>query len=529
VGPALDLGIPGYAEAEEIGRGGFATVYRARRQRLGDWVAIKLIDTVPDERALRRVNRELSALGRVGGHPNVVAVHDAGRRADGRPYIVMELVPGGTLGQQLSGGGPLPWAEVTEIGTVLAGALQWAHDRGVIHRDVKPENVLVDDRFTKPRDRIRLSDFGVAAIEGRSVTSAAWSVAHVAPEVVLDGAPPTTKADLYGLASTLYQLLDGEAPFIREGDETLAQVFARIHNGAIRDLRATGVPDPVATVIEQGLDRDPDARPETAAELATLLGTAAAKAGAAGAVLATDTTISAHPLAEPSAPGAGERRWPSRRIPVLLGGAASVLAGMIAINSLMLGDHTSGKKDAALPTTSSAVTSLVTAQPPTTSSSVRTTLALDDFVAFHDDQTGFSIKYPVTWLQHGSTSDNRLFISPATGDGEALSIRVIPILVPATTENLANFKAVTDGLVTATPSAKVLKQQAITLDGLMGYYYLYTYTDDATGVEAVHAHYFLFEGKRMFALIFQASPVADFQGLAGVFDTMAESFSVDRR
>ena len=111
------------------------------------------------------------------------------------------------------------------------------HQRGVIHRDLKPENVLVDDRFTDTRDRIRLSDFDLAAIEGRMSTSHGRSVAHVAPEVILDAAAPSIKADLDGLASTLWQLLDSEAPLVKDKDETLAQVFARMQAGAIPDLR----------------------------------------------------------------------------------------------------------------------------------------------------------------------------------------------------------------------------------------------------------------------------------------------------
>ncbi|MFN2505022.1 MAG: serine/threonine-protein kinase [Acidimicrobiales bacterium] len=280
--PVVDLGIPGYESAEEIGRGGFATVYRARRQRFGDWVAVKVIDTVPDERSLRRFERELEAMGKVAGHRNLVAVYDAGQRDDGRPYIVMELVPGGTLADRLRREGPLPWPEVVQIGVVLAAVLQWAHERGVIHRDVKPENVLVDDRFADTRDRIRLSDFGVATIQGRTATrSEIWTLAHAAPEMVLHGASPSARTDLYALASTLYRLLDGDAPFVRADDEAVATVFARMQQGTLRDLRARGVPDPLATVIEQGLDTDPERRPPTMAAFGSMLGETADGMGAA--------------------------------------------------------------------------------------------------------------------------------------------------------------------------------------------------------------------------------------------------------
>src|SRR5215213_6137290 len=165
---AVDLGIPGYEDGEEIGRGGFATVYAARRRGFGDLVAVKLMGAVPDDRSLRRFEDELAALGKVTGHRNLVTVYAADRRGDGRPYIVMELLPGGSLADQLSRRGPLPWTEVVEIGVVLAAVLQWVHDRGVLHRDIKPENVLIDDRFDEARDSMKLADFGVAAIQGRT-------------------------------------------------------------------------------------------------------------------------------------------------------------------------------------------------------------------------------------------------------------------------------------------------------------------------------------------------------------------------
>jgi serine/threonine protein kinase len=358
----VDLGIPGYGEAEEIGRGGFATVYRARRERLGDLVAIKLIDTVPDERVLRRFERELQAMGKVAGHRNLVAVHDADRRADGRPYIVMELIPGGTIAAEARRRGRLPWPEVVEIGVVLATVLQWAHDRGVIHRDVKPENVLVDDRFGAIRDRIRLSDFGVAAIEGRTVTSEMWTLAHAAPEMVLEGAAPSVKTDLYGLASTLYELLDGEAPFVREDDEALAQVYARIRRGTVRDLRDKGVPHAVAAVVHLGLASDPDDRPDTVAELAALLADAGARALTAAPAPLTQGRP-ARPADDVDAtveqrPGIGSHRHPAARFPgsrVLVPMLATALVVLVAGVAFLVSRHHPSRKAPVASRTTTAV------------------------------------------------------------------------------------------------------------------------------------------------------------------------------
>jgi hypothetical protein len=110
------------------------------------------------------------------------------------------------------------------------------------------------------------------------------------------------------------------------------------------------------------------------------------------------------------------------------------------------------------------------------------------------------------------------------GNNVAFTIRVLPIQVPATSANLVNFKTVTDGLVASNSTVKVLKEQAVTLNGMLGYYYFYTFTDGA--VQAVHAHYFLFSGNKMNILVFQSLP-DDFERMAPTFDRIAESFRSD--
>src|SRR5262245_18747366 len=131
--------IPGYDDPVEIGRGGFAVVYRARQDRLQRSVAVKVLTrAATGPAALERFERECAAVGALSGHPNVVAVHDAGTTADGRPYLAMELLAGGTLAQRFEAG-PLPVDDVLAIGAQLADALAVAHAAGVLHRDVKPE------------------------------------------------------------------------------------------------------------------------------------------------------------------------------------------------------------------------------------------------------------------------------------------------------------------------------------------------------------------------------------------------------
>lgn len=142
---------------------------------------------------------------------------------------------------------------------------------------------------------------------------------------------------------------------------------------------------------------------------------------------------------------------------------------------------------------------------------------------FRDPETGISVEYPRAWREvEVPVAEYRLAVD--AGNNAAFTIRVVPIQTPATAENLENFKAVTDGLVASNSTVKVLKEQAISLNGMLGYYYFYTFTD--RDVAAVHAHYFLFSGNKMNIIVFQTLP-DDFEPMAATFDKIAESFRSD--
>ena len=142
---------------------------------------------------------------------------------------------------------------------------------------------------------------------------------------------------------------------------------------------------------------------------------------------------------------------------------------------------------------------------------------------FRDPPNGITLEYPRSWKRvEVPVAEYRLALD--AGNNVAFTLRVVPIQTPATAQNLQNFKAVTDGLVASNPTVKVFKEQAISLNGMLGYYYFYTFTDGA--VEAVHAHYFLFSGHKMNILVFQTLP-DDFEPLAATFDRVAESFRSD--
>jgi len=258
--------VPGIVDAEPIGSGGFGRVYRARQPAFDRDVAVKLLDgRVDDDATARRFRRECRTLGTLAGHPNIVAVHDAGVTPAGNPYLVMPFLSRGSLTDELRRLGRLPWQRVAAIGVQLAGALHTAHQAGILHRDIKPANVLVSN-YGEPL----LADFGVAIEQTGTVgttTTSAITPAFCAPELLSSGGP-TVASDVYSLAATLYTLLTGRDPFARadrgaDGDSLMAMI-ARIVTLDPPDLRADGVPGPLAAVIESALAKNPADRPASA-------------------------------------------------------------------------------------------------------------------------------------------------------------------------------------------------------------------------------------------------------------------------
>ena len=275
-GIVSELEAEGYYDAEPVGRGGFGVVYRCRQPSLDRVVAIKVLSSDQDDLDLEHFDREQRAMGRVSGHPNIVPVLHSGLTFTGRPYIVMPYHSRDTLGSWIKGHGPLPVNEALTIGVRLAGALETAHRAGVLHRDVKPPNVLLTN-YGEPQ----LSDFGIARIVGSRETAAnllVGSPSYTAPEL-FEGRAASVAADVYGLAATVFTLLSGEPPFVfRSGENPIAFV-RRVMAGPIPDLRAKAVPDQVASALEVGLNTDPARRPSSAAALGQILRAAGAQVG----------------------------------------------------------------------------------------------------------------------------------------------------------------------------------------------------------------------------------------------------------
>lgn len=165
--------------------------------------------------------------------------------------------------------------------------------------------------------------------------------------------------------------------------------------------------------------------------------------------------------------------------------------------------------------------------PPTTSTRTAPTIADADLQGYRDDVVGFSLRYPKAWPKLvPAVGDIRLVVQ--AGDNDGFSVRVLPIQTEATEQNIENFKAVTDAVVFGDQRNKLLQEQLVRVNNRLAYYYLYTFEDEVTRNQGVHAHYFIFEGLRIFSIVFQSVPSDDFTRQAGIWDQIAESFLAEQ-
>jgi serine/threonine protein kinase len=249
--PASCPEIPGLTDLSLLAVGGYATIFRATQGSVGREVAVKVENrTLENERDQVRFLREARAAGRMSSHPHVVDLIDAGVTEDNHPYLIMELCAGSYHDKM-----PLPVAEVRQIGVKIAYALADAHDLGVVHRDVKPANILVSN-FGEPA----LADFGLAILaelRDPHVTLEVMTPAYAPPEA-FKRADPAPAGDVYALCATLYALLRGAPPRWQQeqppGLFTLIEMFGE----PVPDL--PGVPDSLVDLLRSGLCNDPQER-----------------------------------------------------------------------------------------------------------------------------------------------------------------------------------------------------------------------------------------------------------------------------
>jgi serine/threonine protein kinase len=254
-----------------LGRGGMGLVLEAFDSRLQRNVALKVLnpDLADDEIARQRFCREARAAASVT-HENVVAVHQVEKASDnGLPYIVMQLIAGESLEQRLKREPKLPLREIVRIGMQAAHGLAAAHAQGLIHRDIKPGNILLEP----PQDRVKLTDFGLArAVEDVRLTRTGYvsgTPLYMAPEQAL-GEQTDHRSDLFSLGAILYEMCAGQPPF--EGNSALA-ILKQITEAKHRPLRELNpeIPDWLALTVDKLLAKKPADRIQSAAMLAELL------------------------------------------------------------------------------------------------------------------------------------------------------------------------------------------------------------------------------------------------------------------
>jgi serine/threonine-protein kinase len=276
-----------------LGRGGMSEVYRASNPRLGNTIAVKLLtrELANDEIFRERFVRE-SRLAASLNHPNVIPIFDAGE-SDGMPYIAMRYVEGSDLEQLLEREGPLSAAATASIVSQIAAALDCAHSQGLIHRDVKPANILLEGNGDA--SHVYLSDFGVAKHGGSrsGLTSTGHfvgTVDYIAPEQI-EGKPVSGATDVYSLGCVLYQCLTAEPPFDRDSD--VAMIYAHlVEPPPLVSERRPDLPAGLDAVVSKALSKRPEDRYGTCRELVAALRAAAGLETAqtlGGAATADDT------------------------------------------------------------------------------------------------------------------------------------------------------------------------------------------------------------------------------------------------
>ncbi|WP_371669634.1 serine/threonine protein kinase [Streptomyces sp. NBC_00289] len=250
-----------YRLEKRLGRGGMGVVWRATDQLLGRQVAVKEIpldDTLSEEEARRQRDRTLREARAVAQlrHPHIIVVHDVVEH-DERPYIVMDLIGGGSLADRVSARGPVDAAEAARIGIGLLSALRTAHAAGVLHRDIKPANVLLE----ADTDRVVLTDFGIAQVAGATTLTETGSFVgspeYTAPER-MSGARTGPESDLWSLGALLCTVLSGESPFRRDS------LGGILHAVVFDEIRPPVQAGPLLPVVRGLLERDPERRLDAA-------------------------------------------------------------------------------------------------------------------------------------------------------------------------------------------------------------------------------------------------------------------------
>ena len=363
----IDILPPRYRSPKRIALGGMGEVYRATDSVLGRAVAVKLLSEryARDDSIRRRFTREALAAARLSGEPNIVTVFDVGEHAE-RPFIVMEYLGGGSLEERIRKEGAQEVGQALDWLEQAAAALDAAHRHGVVHRDVKPANLMLDRNGA-----VHVADFGIASAAGTDSLTMTGTVlgtaGYLSPEQA-QGERATPASDRYSLAVVAFELLSGRRPF--ESESITAEAMAHVNASvpSIAEL-CDGLPAELDAVFRQALAKDPARRFETAWEFVSEL--RAALAAAAGATRSFQPTAPTAPALSVLTP-ASRRRARRSPWPILVALLAlAAVAGAIAAIVLSSGSDKTKASAPPVPRTvtvttqgSTGVTTVTTQQPP---------------------------------------------------------------------------------------------------------------------------------------------------------------------
>ncbi len=260
-----------YRVKRVIGEGGMGVVYEAEHLSLGRVVAVKVLHPkrAQDREAISRLRHEARVAGTLG-HPNICAIHDMGRLDDGSPYLVMERLFGETLAQRLQSDGTLPVEDLVDIMLQVLSALAAAHQRGVVHRDLKPDNIFLSRREGMAPIP-KLLDFGISKAEDIEETmdvtgTAAGTPFYMAPEQARGERTLDHRVDLWAVGVILYECLTGQRPFVANNYNALLVKILSAPHRHVREL-APRAPIGLCRIIDKALSKDPNDRYQSAGEL----------------------------------------------------------------------------------------------------------------------------------------------------------------------------------------------------------------------------------------------------------------------
>ncbi|HET8652292.1 MAG TPA: protein kinase [Gaiellaceae bacterium] len=333
-----------YELLELIGKGGMSSVWKAHDRLLDRQIAIKVLHPhfTEDEEYVERFRREARSVAQLS-HPNIVTVIDRGEDA-GRQFIVFEYVEGENLKQLLERRGPMPVRDALVLALQMARALSFAHGRGLIHRDVKPQNVLLN-----ADGQAKMTDFGIARevdVQGVTITGTVLGTSeYIAPEQAR-GQQVDAQTDVYSLGVVLYELLTGAVPY--EGENFVTVALKHVNEPAPSVLeQRPDVPTRVALAVEQAMAKSPSDRFDSMDELCRELEACLAELDP----MSEEATMIARRPAVPAADGGGRPRRRKRRLgvlwPMMAVLAVLIVAALAALGALALRDDDDGSPQAA--------------------------------------------------------------------------------------------------------------------------------------------------------------------------------------